>query len=346
MDKGPSCESHGHFVVSAKVSRWAFFAVGLGFLGFLLHRVGIEAIGEAIGRVGYWFSAIVPMNIFWYFTDALGLLIVIRSSWDGRNLSALFLLKVQVCGEALNNATPFMNLGGEPIKGLMLSETIAGRDAISVLIVDNTIKYLATAVFVAMGFALSLFLADLPPSFQCLLGVALGVFALAVTLLAFAQTRGLVARTLSLLSFLPSKLRPPEHLRNSAGSVDTEIARFYRENLTSFFQTFLLHFLSRLLAVADAFFVLWLLGTSPSFSIAVLVVSISILINLCFSFIPLSMGASEGGQYLLFPALGLPPETGVIFALIGRIRGLIWIAIGLGLLALSPFRKLGKRTNS
>jgi|GEM_PF-2202300 len=328
-----------------KLFRWIFFALGLGFLGFIFYKIGLEAVADAINRIGCWFVVILPMNIVWYFADALGLLTVIRASQKGRSFSTAFFLRVQVSGEALNNLTPFMNLGGEPLKGLLISEVINGNDAISALIVDNTIKYTATVVFVAVGFVLSFVFGDFPSSFRRMLGIAIGVFALAVIFLILAQTRGFLSRSLSLLSRFPKKFDSLEYLCERAKTVDIEITRFYRQNLASYGRAFLLHFISRLIAVGDALLVLWVLGTSPSLSVAILVVSMSILINLCFSFIPLSMGVSEGGHFLLFSALGLSPETGVVFALIGRFRGLIWSGIGLGLLALrlsNGFEKDGK----
>lgn len=319
--------------------RLVFLGLGLVFLGVVVHRIGLDPVVAAVERVDFWFAPVLCMNLLWYFTDAVGLSFVVAGHSEGRRPRLTQVLRAQVCGEALNNATPLMNLGGEPVKGLMLGAWISGRSAVGALIVDNTIKYLATAAFVGTGFVLSFFFVDLPSGVRGSLGAGLAVFVAAVVLFALGQSRGLLSRLLSLLSRLPARVRPGDRIREAARAVDDAMARFHRERRREFTASFLFHVASRLLATADAFLVLWLLGVDATPLAALFILSISILINLAFSFIPLAMGVSEGGHFLLFSALGLAPETGVVFALIGRVRGIVWIAVGLALLALHSPRR-------
>lgn len=319
--------------------RLVFLGLGLVFLGVVVHRIGLDPFVAAVERVGFWFAPVLCMNLLWYFTDAVGLSFVVAGHSEGPRPGLGPVLAAQVCGEALNNATPLMNLGGEPVKGLMLGAWISGQSAVGALIVDNTVKYLATAAFVGTGFGLSFFFLDLPSGVRGSLGAGLAVFVAAVVLFALGQSRGLLSRLLLLLSRLSARLRPGDRLREAARAVDDAMARFYRDRRREFTASFLFHVASRLLATADAFLVLWLLGVDATPLAALFILSISILINLAFSFIPLAMGASEGGHFLLFSALGLAPETGVVFALIGRVRGIVWIAVGLALLALQSPRR-------
>ncbi len=319
--------------------RLVFLGVGLAFLAVVVRRIGMAPLVEAVERVGLWFAPVLCMNLLWYFTDAVGLSFVVAGHSEGPRPGLGRVLVAQVCGEALNNATPLMNLGGEPVKGLMLGAWISGRSAVGALIVDNTVKYLATAAFVGTGFVLSFVFVDLPPGLRASLGAGLAVFVAAVVLFALGQSRGLLSRLLSLLARLPARVRPGDRLHQAARAVDHAMARFHRDRRREFAASFLFHLASRLLATADAFLVLWLLGVDATPLTALFILSISILINLAFSFIPLAMGASEGGHFLLFSALGLAPETGVVFALIGRVRGLVWIAIGLALLAFHSPRR-------
>ena len=66
-----------------------------------------------------------------------------------------------------------------------------------------------------------------------------------------------------------------------------------------------------------------------SFSIAAL----SVLIKGAGFFIPGSLGAQEGGYLFLVMSLGYDEVTGITFALIRRLREIIWIVIGLLILA-------------
>ncbi|MDH5776194.1 MAG: flippase-like domain-containing protein, partial [Nitrospirota bacterium] len=51
-------------------------------------------------------------------------------------------------------------------------------------------------------------------------------------------------------------------------------------------------------------------------------------------FIPGSLGAQEGGYTLLLMSFGYTEVTGITFALIRRLREILWIVIGLGCLML------------
>jgi uncharacterized membrane protein YbhN (UPF0104 family) len=46
-------------------------------------------------------------------------------------------------------------------------------------------------------------------------------------------------------------------------------------------------------------------------------------------FIPLSIGALEGGMVLIFSALGYPGSLGLATSLIGRVKQFTWVALGI-----------------
>jgi len=46
-------------------------------------------------------------------------------------------------------------------------------------------------------------------------------------------------------------------------------------------------------------------------------------------FIPLSLGAQEGGLILIFTSLGMAGPLGLAVSFVRRIRELVWIALGL-----------------
>ena len=50
--------------------------------------------------------------------------------------------------------------------------------------------------------------------------------------------------------------------------------------------------------------------------------------NLLF-FVPFELGTRESATFILFRQLGYQPSLGLYAALVGRIRDLVWIAVGL-----------------
>jgi len=310
-----------------------FLGLGLIFLSLALHEVGFEPFAEAVDRVRWGFLPIVCMNMLWYFADATGLYFVLRGHSDDRVPGICQVLSAQVCGEALNNVTPFMNLGGEPVKGLLLGESMSGRRVIGAIIVDNTLRYTASIVFIGIGLLLSFFFLDLPLEVRLVVVTVLVMSGAVVGLLIVSQTRGILSRGLSLATKLPLRIRDIEGKLKRVRAVDEDMARFYRHEKREFFNAISMHLFSRFLAAVDVYLVLWFMGVDVSVVTAMFVLSIGLLINFAFAFIPLSLGAAEGGHFFLFDVLGLMSGTGVVYALIGRVRGLIWIVIGLTLLS-------------
>src|SRR5205807_2393592 len=57
--------------------------------------------------------------------------------------------------------------------------------------------------------------------------------------------------------------------------------------------------------------------------------------------VPFEAGTKEGSLYLLFQLLGLDPALGVYTAIVSRVRDLVWIGAGVGLVWLSGRRRAG-----
>ena len=60
-------------------------------------------------------------------------------------------------------------------------------------------------------------------------------------------------------------------------------------------------------------------------------------------FVPFEVGSKEGALYLLFQMLGLDPALGVYTAIVSRVRDLIWIGAGIGLVWLGGRRPAAER---
>ncbi len=307
-----------------------FLIIGFTFFCFILNKIGLTAIKEAIAKVGWYFIPIALMNIFWYFSDSLG--------WHyllDKKISVFRLLHAQICGEAINNATPSLQIAGESIKGVLLSSKMQTKHIISTLIVDNTIKHLTSIQFIAIGFLLSLFIIEMPLSVKIIAGASILIVILLLFLVIFLQKKGLVRKLLSLLMFFRIPIKNIEDKLSHAEEIDQLILNLYKKNKTNFALCFFFHFLARIINALDAIVILYVLGYHIDFITAFVIQSMNQLVNFLFSFIPLAIGAAEGSHYILFKLLTLGATVGVIFSLIRRVRGVVWIGIGLLLMTFS-----------
>ena len=59
-------------------------------------------------------------------------------------------------------------------------------------------------------------------------------------------------------------------------------------------------------------------------------------------FVPANLGTHEAGAVMIFSFLGLTAESAIAFALLHRVRQIVWIAAGLTLLAKIPGPQLSR----
>src|SRR5438034_11202229 len=76
-------------------------------------------------------------------------------------------------------------------------------------------------------------------------------------------------------------------------------------------------------------------GLSITFAQAYVIGGLTSLVQNVIFVVPFEVGTKEGSLYLVFQLLGLDPALGVYTAIVSRLRDLVWIGGGLGLVWLS-----------
>lgn len=126
--------------------------------------------------------------------------------------------------------------------------------------------------------------------------------------------------------------------REGAAEIDAQLTTFYRDQPVRYLAALLLEYAARCISVVEMLLVGWAIGVPIDYWTAYLIVCFaSFAVNAMF-ILPLGLGAREGGLYVIFALLGLPPQLGVVASIFGRIRELVWIALGfiVGFLAVRP----------
>jgi hypothetical protein len=75
-------------------------------------------------------------------------------------------------------------------------------------------------------------------------------------------------------------------------------------------------------------------GLTITFLHSILIVSFTTLFANLIGFLPMQLGVQEGGFVLSIAALGLSAALGIFVSIICRVREIIWIVIGIGLMKL------------
>jgi uncharacterized membrane protein YbhN (UPF0104 family) len=95
------------------------------------------------------------------------------------------------------------------------------------------------------------------------------------------------------------------------------------------------HLLGWILGVLEALLIMRVLGIPASAAIATLIEALGSAVRFATFFVPGSLGALEGANTAAFGMLGLGASAGLAFSLVRRGRQIVWIGIGLVVLAVS-----------
>ena len=100
-----------------------------------------------------------------------------------------------------------------------------------------------------------------------------------------------------------------------------------------------MQFLGWLAGALEAWLFLSMLGLARADVLTALIVQVWLIIIVRLTgFVPGNLGTQEAGVVMIFSVLGLAPESAIAFALLRRMRQVVWIAAGLGILARVPLR--------
>jgi len=176
------------------------------------------------------------------------------------------------------------------------------------------------------------------PLLAALVGVGLLLFGIA--LFVMVQRIGLFLGLLNVLRWCRIRIPYLETREEKLRELDRTILDFYTRDRRAFLLSIGFFFLGWMAEALEVYVILYFIG-GPSVSplAAIAIGALSVFIKGGTFFIPGSLGAQEGGNLLVMVAFGYSGVTGITFALLRRVRELVWIAIGLACLA-----ALGART--
>lgn len=324
-------------------TRNIFFAFGLVAVIVMLFtfKVSFTQLWADICHAGYWLFAILGLWIFLYMMNAWTWRIIIRGSGDCP-IPFWKILKLTITGFALNYATPAGLMGGEPYKIMELKPYIGTQRATSSVLLFAMMHIFAHFWFWTTSIAVYLVLA----AFGILpINVGMGIILLFMTCFCGAgiylfmrgYKNGMVVKLIRFISHIPGCKKWGRQFAESHQEdllkIDRQISQLQSQNQRSFFGSFALEFIGRILQSLEIYFMLLLFeagtGGGLTFVYAFLILSFtSLFANLLF-FLPLQLGGREGGFAMSVAQMGMTADIGMFVSIICRVRELFWTAIGL-----------------
>jgi hypothetical protein len=303
------------------------FALGLGFLVFLIWRTGIHNLWQQLTLLGWRLIPIVLAEGIAELFHAISW----RYCFSGplRRISLLRLCRIHFAGYALNFLTPTASLAGEVTKAGLLATDHQGPESVSAVVIGKLSFGLSHLLFVAVGALVLLPVVQLSPALR--IALLLSGLALATGMVIFlllqkhgklgAFLRWLVARNI-FARVLQRFVAPMER-------VDEILKTFYRERPWDLVRSVLWHLLGYLVGVFATWYFLLLLGNRSPLITAAQIWFLVLWFDLVTFAVPLNLGVLEGGRLVAFQAFGFGALPGMTFGAVTRIAQLFWAGFGL-----------------
>lgn len=311
---------------------WLWLALGLALLGWLMKDMEFLQTAEALGRIGWRVLLLLPLAFLWMVPNTIAWKYSFKAPGAGVPFSRL--LTARIAGESINDILPSSNLGGEPVKALLLRPAVTLAEALSSVTVAKTTQTLSIVIFILGGLGFAASRATLPPEvILTAAGVVAGLGG-GVAVLALGASSGLLGRWARYgLRLFPNA----EWLKSSTVHIlemDASLSAFYKKEKGRFAASTLWHLLGLIAGSIELYVIARFLGFSLNLREALIMEVVATLAAVGGFFIPGSIGAFEYGHHAAASMLGLPPASGVIMSLVRRFRELFWLLAGLILLYL------------
>jgi hypothetical protein len=303
-------------------------AIAAALIGAFLFTYAIRSVGwsnvvSGIDRVGWGMVPILLLSGLRFVLRAAAwrLCMPPHAQFTLRQAFAAFL-----SGDAVGNVTPLGLFASEPTKVFLVRHRLATREAVSSLAVDFVIYSISAVTMVVVG--LSVLLVRMP--------LTLGVREVVVGVMA-ALVGGVLFVVWKLRGTWTRERGERPLWRARLAAVRESIHASSAGQLSRLWRVFGLDLLFHAAAVTEVYLTLrWLLPAPPTVSEAIMFSALDRGILMAFKFIPFRLGIDEFLSGALANALRWDPVTGVAVALIRKVRSIVWVGVGLILIAAHP----------
>jgi glycosyltransferase 2 family protein len=303
------------------------FASVVLFLMFL----GIDWTGlmhSFLQGARYWPLLLLPYGLTSYFW-AVSWNCLLAGRQGCPQLRRLFSLRL--AGEALNQLTPTVSLGGEPFKALRLHALgVALPEATASLVIHKTLMVLSLVLYIVICLVMiPTTLPGISPRlawFSCLGTLLLATGGAAFVLLQRRNPCSQIIRILDRFNLCPAVLRSKAP---DFAELDATLADFYRDHAGAGLLALFFYLLGWTVHAVEVCLIFWLLGHPIGLNLALCLDALSQLVAGLGFMIPVSLGVQDGGNILLSLGFNLGTTLGAGFSILRRFREAFWLLLGL-----------------
>jgi uncharacterized membrane protein YbhN (UPF0104 family) len=300
--------------------------LGIGLLILLIWKIGLDALMRDLSLLGWGLVPFILMEGIVKIFYTLGWRYCL--SPPHRSLPFFRLFGIHLAGNSINYFTPTATLGGEVIKGTLLSRSHRGPEAATGVIIGKLAYALSQLLFVVLGSILVLWRIRLPVAGS--IAMLTGTILLGAGIVGFlvVQKHGKLG---AVVRWLVAHKVGGETLRKGAQQitqVDQALKLFYQERPGDLPLAMFWHAVGMMCSIGKTWYFLLLL-TDGSFFMAAGIWFLGTWFDMLAFPIPFEIGVQEGIRVLAFKTLGFSLALGLTYGIALRLEQIFWAGLGL-----------------
>lgn len=314
----------------SKSIKWIFYGMVILFLSLFISKLGWYDISVQLGKVGWKFWLVIPINILAYLFATISWRYCMGSEKKYHSLQNLFV--VRHIGESLAIINPTNVIAGDGAKQLLLKQNCHNTDACLSSILLSRILIIIAAILLA-GFSVSAIIMnqmtnEFPMGSMMILGLII-LFGLMQFWRLFTH-RKLYLYNIS--SILLAPFKDKEIISNilyKIKHVNYEISKFRQKEKRALLAAFFFATMHWMMGAVEFCLILFLLNLPIGFLDGLIVEMGVAVLKSTGSFIPGQIGIEEYGNKIMLTTIGLSSSViWISVSILRRMRQFIWLAVG------------------
>jgi phosphatidylglycerophosphate synthase len=302
--------------------------LGIGLLVYLIATAKLSTLAANVATIGWGILLVIGLGGLSHVVKTWAWRITLRD--EAHKISFARSLGLRLISEAIGQFGFVGMVGGEAARVSLLGSGVSTAFAISAAALDRSLFILAGAtvtiagliglVFaVSLSHAIHLYAAALVFGLLCLL--VAGAIAIRRRWAVFSGPARVAARIPWFRIWLQNK-------ETTLKAAEQRIIDFYHEAPGAFWSSVLLNFICHFLAIFEVFLIVRMLGAPATLLGALILESLTKLVNVAGAINPGNVGTYEGGNMIIGRLVRLTGSQGLALALCRRARAVFWALVG------------------
>jgi hypothetical protein len=300
----------------------------MGLLAYLISKVNVHALAANAKTIGWGLLLVIALGGLSHLVKTWAWLITMQG--ERRNVSFARALGLRLASEAIGQLGFLGMVGGETTRVSLIGSGISLPAAISSVTLDRGLFIITGALVSLAGIAGIGFAVPLPHTVRLyFMALAIGLVCLLVIgTIAFQRRWPMLSASARSIAWIPGLKKWLGSKESTLIASEGRMLALYHGAPWAFLFSLLLNLLCHFMAIVEVYLCIRMLGAHATLAGALIVESLTKLINAAGSINPGNVGTYEAGSMAIGKLVSLAGAQGLMLALCRRARAIFWSVVG------------------